>query len=83
MFFEKNEVDLNKVKILVNNINTYSNLKSDVIKKVSSLQLIEEITNDGVNFTKSLNDGKPFITLFPKAKSTEQIQGLAAKIIQL
>lgn len=82
-FLKENEFDSNKFKIVVNNVNTYSDLKVDAVKKQIYFPLIENIQNDGANFMRAINKGQPYISLFPKSKSTNQIKNLAAKIIEM
>lgn len=82
-FLKENNINFEKVKIVVNNINQYSDLRVDTIKNQFPFSLIENIQYDGPNFMKAINDGKPYISMFPKSKSTIQIKNIATKVIEM
>lgn len=82
IFLEKAGFDFNKIKVVVNNRDTYLDFKVENVQKEMFFPLLANIQNDEANFIKSLNTGKPYIATFPKARSAQQIVELAEKILQ-
>ena len=81
-FLEDMKVSKDKIKVVINSPNKFTDIRVDDIKK-GAYTVIDVIENDAAGMSKAMSSGKPYISMFPKSRVSQQIISLADKLIKI
>ncbi len=81
-FLEDMKVSRDKIRVVVNSPNKFTDIRVDDIRK-GAYSVLEVIENDAAGISKAMGSGKPYLSMFPKSRVSQQINSLADKLLKI
>ena len=82
--FEGTRINIDKCSVVFNHVHALGEITEASVRKIKmKMPVIGFIPNHPAGFVKALNEGKPYVSMFPRTPSSKVIKSISDKIFSV